>query len=158
VTKTIHGITDDRVKAAPSLLDLFSGDLVQTLLAGAQPCAYNAPYDRRYMPWAQLTSVLDPDWPWIDPLVWVKELDKYAKGSWRHKLTTTCARHGVELGAAHDALNDALACGQLAFKLLPRFAGSSLLADVLSKQLRLQAQQWSDFEAWKARNRPAVAL
>src|SRR5687767_9725642 len=60
----IHGIGADQVAGAPAIEDLFRTADAQALLKDAQPLAYNAGYDRNFVPpfgerW---------DWPWLDCL------------------------------------------------------------------------------------------
>lgn len=111
----IHGITDEMVKGAGTARAAWSGAV--RLLLGAIPCAYSAPFDRtilhRILPDA-LDGVggfeyleLQSAWPWLDPLVVVRHVDRFEKGKGRHKLTTTCERWGVKLEGAHRATNDA---------------------------------------------------
>lgn len=148
----IHGITDEMVASAPTLDAFFGNAGVRALLAGAVPAAYNAPYDRRFMPWPVLGGVLDAEHPWLDPLVWVKQLDKYVKGSGRHKLAAVCARHGVPLLDAHSAAGDARAAGELLHKLLPRFSShASTLGMVLHRQAALSAVQAAEYASWRAK-------
>lgn len=63
---------------------------------------------------------LDPDGcrPVLDPLVIDKAVDQYRRGG--RKLVDLCGQYGVALNGAHDATEDALATGRLAWNL-PRF-------------------------------------
>src|SRR6478609_747220 len=109
----IHGITDAMVASAPALHDAFFQPDVAALLEGAQPAAYNAAYDRHFVPpfgerW---------EWPWLDVLMVIRKQDRFAKGAGRHKLAAACERHGITLTAAHSAGSDAKACGELFYKV-----------------------------------------
>ncbi len=150
----IHGIWAKDVEGKPSIQEVFSSELVRSLLRGAAPCAYNAPFDHRFMPWDVLTEVLAPTWPWLDGLVMVRALDRFVKGPGRHKLDVTCKRHGVELLEAHSALADTTAAGHLLFKLAGKL---DLLdrsaADVLLWSRKKAADQWHDFESYLATQR-----
>lgn len=153
----VHGITDADVHDAPSPFAYCKTREVQEILKGAQPAAYNAPFDRRMLPWHALEGALDQEWPWLDVMRLSKKVDKFAKGG--HKLTVACERYGVELVGAHGALADATAAGHLFYKLAPTaFAQHRpiTVGKALALNLQWQAEQWADFEAWKARQ-PAEA-
>jgi len=107
----IHGITDAMVADAPSLGVAFREQEVTALLTDAQPAAYNAAFDRYFVPPFELGARWD--WPFIDVLMLVRKHDRYAKGAGRHKLGASCERHGISLTAAHSAGADARACGEL---------------------------------------------
>ncbi len=75
----IHGITDEMVKDAMSLGDFFAHPQTIRLLDGAQPGAYNGPFDKHFVP------PFGPDWtwPWLDGLTLVRKEDRYASGAGR---------------------------------------------------------------------------
>jgi len=156
----IHGITDADVREAPhAASNLFV--LLQTeareLLQGAIPCGYNGSvFDRVVLHRHALHSTmpaLAPDWPWLDPLVAVRHIDKYVKGKQRHTLAVTCKRHGIELPNAHRALADAEATGKLLFnsKSIRMFLGDLPIADVLKHQEQRAKEQVIAFKAWLAK-------
>lgn len=90
----------------------------------------------------------------VDPLVWVRQIDRFVKGPGRHKLEATCRRWGVELdGAAHDALVDCRATWHLMVALVERNPARfpATLAEVLDEQVSMAADQERDFQAFKAR-------
>lgn len=145
----VHGITDKMVSKAKALGDVFKIARVKKLLAGAQPAAYNAGFDHRFVPASALEDWM---WPWLDPLVAVRTVDKYVRGEGRHKLGAACARRGIPLPGAHDALADATATGRLlyhVFSEVPALVDASLGA-AISWQRRTEAQQWHDFNKWRA--------
>ena len=107
----VHGITEEMVADAASIKDALQ--VVETLIDGAVPGAYNAHFDRSFLP-----TLASPDWPWVDGLTVVRHVDRYTRGKGRHKLETACQRHGINLPAAHDAAADAEAAGRLFFQLL----------------------------------------
>jgi DNA polymerase III alpha subunit (gram-positive type) len=110
----IHGITDEMVKDAPTIEEWFSDPRTKRLLEGAQPGAYNASFDRNFVP----PFGDDWTWPWVDSLSLVRKVDRFVSGKGRHKLTVAAQRHGIELiGKAHSAHTDATAAGQLFYKL-----------------------------------------
>jgi len=151
----VHGITDADVHDAPSPFAYCRSAEVQEIIHGAQPAAYNAPFDRRMLPWSALEGVLDQEWPWLDVMRMSKQCDRYAKGG--HKLTVACERYGIELIGAHGALADATAAGHLFYKLAPA-AFAKHRPITVGKALELsqqwQDEQWADFESWKARQPP----
>ncbi|MBX3130975.1 MAG: 3'-5' exonuclease [Polyangiaceae bacterium] len=107
----VHGISDADVAEAKS----FAGVALEVVEAmrGAVPMAYNAEFDRRFV-LAELSraEAHGVDLPpacrsgveWIDPLVWVRELQKFEKGK---SLGDVCLRLGIEIGTAHRATDDA---------------------------------------------------
>lgn len=139
----IHGITDDMVRGMPPIQALFALDKVQTLLAGAQPGAYNGPFDRHFIP-----PFGDWTWPWLDCLSLVRKIDRYAKGKGRHKLEASCKRHGVTLTGAHDAGHDARAAGELFYKLVPKLHSKVSLGGLLKWQRIEEASEWYRFFEW----------
>jgi len=153
----IHGITDAMVADAPLIGDVFASSEVVALLADAWPGAYNQAFDRLFVPpfgeaWSQ---------PWVDSLSFVRVADRWVKGSGRHKLATTAARHGIEMKGAHNALVDAKACGEIFFKLAPLQFGDGADAATLGELLRWQriqeAESWFDFNSWLSKQPPREA-
>lgn len=146
----VHGITDEMVRDAPPLAEACHQAL--ELIEGAQPGAYNAEFDRWFVP----GDLFDPSWPWLDSLTLVRKVDRYAKGRGRHKLGAVCKRHGIQLSEseAHDALPDARAAGQVWAKLWPQcereVATNPSLGQVLGWLRRREAEQWADFHQWLA--------
>lgn len=147
----IHGITDAMCADAPTIAEVFARSTVLELLDGAQPGAYNAAFDRYFVPpwgdeWAQ---------PWLDALSLVRAIDRFVSGKGRHKLSATALRHGIELNNAHDAAADAKAAGQLFYKLAPtKFGPTAILGDVLLWQRIQEAESWHNFHSWLAKQPP----
>lgn len=159
VTK-IHGITNDNLKEARSFSELVP--LIASCLRNRIPVAYNADFDRSFLH-AELDRLrrkdclliyehipaFDISVEWLDPLIWVRHLYKYAKSK---KLTDMCKNLGIELTNAHRAASDASATGNLMFKL-----ASSLPEKDYSKlikwQIDLSVQQDRDYQAWKSRQK-----
>lgn len=150
----IHGITDERVAGAPTFADL-APELARRArgrtLLGYNAAHFDAPFLR-----AALRRLGRPvrDTVPVDPLVWVRQIDRYVKGPGRHKLEATCRRWGVELdGAAHDALVDCRATWHLLVALVERNPARfpDTLAEVLDEQVSMAADQERDFQAFKAR-------
>jgi DNA polymerase-3 subunit epsilon len=148
----IHGIRDADVVLAPTLETVFASERVAALLEGAQPAAYNAPFDRHFVP----PFGDDWTWPWLDTLSLVRVVDRYAKGKGRHKLGVTCERHSVALPSAHDAGADARAAGELFYKLMPKIDGLSgyTLGQLLRWQREQEADEWFRFMGWLSKQPP----
>ena len=92
------------------------------------------------------------DGPWLDMLTWIRVIDKYARGTGRHKLTPTCERHGIELTNAHTALDDATATGQLFFKTQEQFTMPTQSMGILLRQQMIhEANSWYEFNEFKSR-------
>ena len=153
----IHGISDADVADAPSITDVFDRPEVLELLEGAQPGAYNAGFDKLFVP----PGVLPHDWPWVDALVAVQALDPYVKGKGRYQLTTACERHGIELENAHSALADCEASGRLFWKLAEKLEktvlkkrAKSSIGDVIARLEVERIKRWYDFHTWLAKQPP----
>lgn len=151
---SVHGITDAMVEGKPSVDTFFAAAETQALLKGGQPGAYNAGFDRWFVPgWA----LADWTWPWVDTLTLVREIDRYERGAGRHKLGAACKRHGIELAKAHRADDDARAAGELFFKLMAEadrrewFNSKTCIGDLIGWMRKLDAAHWSDFHGWLAR-------
>lgn len=146
----VHGITDDMVANAPTLAEVFARDDVKALLNGAQPAAYNGPFDKQFLP----PFCEDWMWPWIDCLSLVRSVDAYVKGKGRHKLSVACDRHGVHIPMAHDAGCDAQAAGVLFYKLGRKLYHTVSLGQLLCQQRHEEADEWFRFSQWLSRQPP----
>lgn len=147
----IHGIRDEQVAGAPTLDNFFLSAAASGLLLHAQPGAYNAPFDKLFCPpWA----LSDWAWPWLDTMVLVTAVDEYVKGAGRYKLENAAKRHGIEIGLAHDASNDARAAGQLFHRLMPEcFTGPDArpcIGELLRWTRVQEANRWGNFHEWVA--------
>jgi DNA polymerase-3 subunit epsilon len=117
----IHKVTDDMVRDAPTLPEL-SPQLLE-LAGDAAPMAYNSEYDRRifqrYISGNEC-PLFDPGQRWICALVMLRKIDKYARGTGRHKLINVCKRYGEQLSEEdmHNALTDVRATGRLVAALV----------------------------------------
>lgn len=158
----VHGITNAMVAEAPpagAAIELIRNDAAAALLfEGAYPVGYNGQgYDRAILQRIDLRRGFDvdpqPPWlsaDWIDPLVIVRDIDRFVAGSGRHRLAVTCARHKVEHVDAHRAFGDCAATGRLLWKLRDRI-GELTIGKLLAKQ-RVRAEvQEREFQAWLAR-------
>ncbi len=147
----IHGITDMAVQGMPTLEAFFEGAEVKALIADCQPCAYNASFDRRFVP----SFTEDHSWPWCDPLVLIRKVDRWERGAGRHKLEAACARHGIELTNAHSADGDAKAAGELFYKLgRQEFPAEYTMGRLLIWQQREDAEEWARHMKWRANAPP----
>ncbi len=128
----VHGISDEDVAGAPSFGEV-AGVLVR-MLTGAVFTAHNVEFDLpmlqrafaevgiRYHPFSTACTldafrVLEPEAP-------------------EHRLESLCARHGIVLDDAHDALADALATAGLLRVLLERGARAR---DLGARSFRIHA-------------------
>lgn len=144
----VHGISDADVANAPSIVGVFDQAEVCKLIKGAQPGAYNSPFDRMFVP----PGVLDHHWPWLDAMVAVKMADPYAKGRGRYKLSAACERHGIELTDAHSAKVDAEAAGKLFYKIAPKlFETTTAMGNVLARLDTERVKDWHRFHSWLAK-------
>jgi DNA polymerase III subunit epsilon len=151
----IHGITDEMVASAPTIEQAMSTltrfpevalgwDQRTDVSIPTQLAAYNSEFDREMLP----PFGHDPRWPWLDPLVIVRDVDRYVRGKGRHQLATACVRHGIELDGAHGALVDARAVGELLYKLGMQGWRHETLGSVLHWTMRMRATQWLQYHEW----------
>jgi DNA polymerase-3 subunit epsilon len=145
----IHGITDERVSGMPTIEHVFALPAVQSLLRDAQPAAYNAPFDRHFVP----PFGEDWTWPWADSLSIVRVVDRFERGKGRHKLAAAAARHGVPAWDAHQAEGDATAAGLLFYRLVPMVDGLARLSlgELLHWQRQQEANEWFRFMGWMSK-------
>lgn len=147
----IHGITDEMVGGAPTLAEVFAHPTAIKLLEGAQYGAYNAGFDRYFIP------PIGEDWsyPWADALSLVRKVDRFERGKGRHRLGAACARHGIELAEAHSAGADARAAGELFYKLgRQTFPKHYTMGQLLIWQRREEAEEWGRFMTWLSAQPP----
>jgi DNA polymerase III subunit epsilon len=152
--RAVHGITDEDIKDAPRFPEIAS-DLVE-LLRGRIPVAYNAEFDRAFLhaecrrlglcDIEDSPPALRNDVVWVDPLVWVRELQKYEKGK---KLTDVCARLGLALERAHRAAGDADAAGRVLLTLAPQMPRT--YGELIRLQMQCNVRQEVDRVAWRNR-------
>lgn len=147
----IHGIDAEQVKDAPRL-DELAGELLK-VARGSIPCGYNAQaYDRivlrRHISGTEC-PLFDHAWSFLDVLTIVRDADRFVGGKGRHTLATTCARWGVKIEGAHNALADCFATGGLLFRMLDRKAVKPCRLGVLLEHMRKrQAAHEADFKAY----------
>lgn len=126
----ITGISDDMLRGKPSFAEC-ADTCLQMLTRASFLVAYNAKFDRPFLEseMARAGKVL-PDLPWIDPFVFICELDRYKRGK---KLSDAARRWGVNLENAHRAHADAEAAGNLMLKMADKLDCHSF-DELLSKQ------------------------
>jgi DNA polymerase III subunit epsilon len=149
----IHGITDEMVRLATTIREVFNIEPALSLLESAQIAAFNASFDRNFVPPEWATR----DWPWLDCLSLIRVVDRFVKGPGRHKLGECCKRHGIELTKAHDAGADARAAGELFYKVAPTVVvpGKGSIKDwtlgmLLCWQGIEESREWYRFNSFKA--------
>jgi DNA polymerase-3 subunit epsilon len=148
----VNGITDEMLAEAPRFSEVAVD--IREACAGAQLVAYNESFDRGFLS-AELQRNrqalwYEPDTPWLDPMVWIREIDRYVRGKGRHKLGVSCERHGVVVeGDLHRALADAVATGRLLQKISERIGRRLAMATVLRSQIKLARKQDEDYRRWR---------
>jgi DNA polymerase III subunit epsilon len=150
----IHGITDDQIRGAPPFCAIAREIAVlcaDRILLGYNAVAFDAALVRAEM--RRCAYPVSRRVP-IDPLIWVREIDRWQSGRGRHRLETTCARWGVPIARAHDAESDACAAWSLFRKLVE--ARPNRFPNRIDQLLRLQEQlmgrQREEFSAWQRSN------
>ncbi|MCG8556216.1 MAG: 3'-5' exonuclease [Proteobacteria bacterium] len=152
--RKVHQIGDDELTQAPPFGHVLA-ELVP-LLEGRVPVAYNAAFDRKFLQaecrragfaLAQPPPALRSDVVWIDPLVWVRELERDQAGN---RLTEVCERMGITLEQAHRAAGDAEAAGRVLLGLANRMPAR--YGELIRLQGQYAVRQDVDFTA--ARTRP----
>ncbi|WP_205881111.1 exonuclease domain-containing protein [Leucobacter insecticola] len=158
----VHGISTQIARA--SGIDAAVGvqqivvQLAEMIERGFPIVAYNAPYDltllraeaERYgVPWPADLS------PVIDPLIIDKQFDRYRKG--KRTLEAVSAHHGVEIGTAHDAGDDAIAAGRVLQRIARKYADviPSDLEDLHRAQIAWAAAQAASYQEFRRRQDPS---
>jgi|GEM_PF-4890156 len=152
----ITGIDKEQLKKSASFEHHIS--TVQAFAAAPLLVAYNAPFDCRFMVAAlckagreDLAKSFDVTRV-IDPLVWIRNVDRFVKGAKRHTLAVTCERWGIPFEGAHRAASDAEATGRLLVKMSRRGVfPSGGIEKILKRQGDLRAWQDADYQKYAAR-------
>jgi DNA polymerase III epsilon subunit-like protein len=131
--REITGIDDAMLAGAAPFASCVDA-LFAALAAVDFVVAYNAAFDAGFLraELARLGREL-PGLPWVDPLVFVRELDRFERGK---RLEDAARRWGVPLEGSHRALADATASGELLIKMAP-FLRPRTLDELLAQQQRL---------------------
>jgi len=154
----IHGVWDHDVYDAPRFCDVVLSFIM--FVDGCVPCAYGQLFDRGFLR-AELfdLGLADIDvpivqWPnWIDPLVWVRSLDRFVAGSEGNSLVHACKRRGIEIANAHSAPEDAEATAKLLMLLAPEI-GLCTASELIRRQPYLNDAHRRRREAARAQGRP----
>lgn len=146
----LTGIEDSMLAQQPEFSSI-ADSLVQALESVDFVVAYHAPFDRGFIEHelARCGKTL-PVTPWVDPLVFIKEVDRYKPGK---KLADASERWGVAHGKPHRAWDDALATGELLLKVGP-FLPMRTLDDVLCQQDNFRKRQRSDADPMRKPEQP----
>lgn len=133
----ITGISDAMLKNQPPFAESID-ECLRLMEKAAFVVAYNAKFDQPFLEseMARLNKVL-PNIPWIDPFIFICELDRYKRGK---KLSDAAKRWGIHLENAHRAMADAEAAGKLMLKLAEKLNCRSLI-ELMNKQ---KIWQWQN--------------
>jgi len=147
-TTRITGIRPEDVEGQPRFAQIVSTFLEK--IAGCLLVAYNVPFDRGFLlhELARVGATLPAGSVWLDPLVFVKEMQR-GQGSMR--LGTVAQRMGIPLEEAHRATADAQCAGQV----LQAIAGDlpDDLGEALDLQEQWEAKQNAERAGWRGKRR-----
>lgn len=152
----VHGIRDNDVRGHPTIDQIFDTPEIREIIKDAMPGGYNCTFDRCFV---APQAFEDFHWPWFDCLTFVRAIDRYARGQGRHKLDNACIRHGISLPKAHDAAADAIACGELFYRIVPKAfelnnsmtPKGTTVGHLLKWQRITEANEWFRFHEWLSR-------
>ena len=131
----VHGITDDMVKGAPTILE--AGRHFHAFARGAVLVAHNAPFDMEFLRRHETGMQVRFDHPILDTLL----LSAVVFGrSETHSLDALAVRLGVTLSEEqrHTAIGDTIATADAFLRLIPilRSRGFETFGDVLAEMRR----------------------
>jgi DNA polymerase III subunit epsilon len=131
----VHGITEDMVKGAPTILD--AGKRFHDFARGAVLVAHNAPFDMEFLRRHERGMGVRFDHPVLDTVL----LSAVVYGQLeQHSLDALTARLGITIPeeARHTAIGDTVATADAFLKLLPmlRARGLATFGDVLAEVRR----------------------
>ena len=118
----IHGITEDMVMGQPTIdivLPAFHAFCEETVLI-----AHNAAFDMRFLQLKEERVGVRFTQPVLDTLLLSAVVHPNQES---HKLDTILERLGITIGARHNALEDALATGEVFLKLIPMLADMGIV-------------------------------
>ncbi len=143
----ITGINASMLEGQPEF-STHASDFIVACSKASYLVAYNVPFDRAFIGSEfERAGQEVPALPWLDPCVYIKEIDKFKKGK---KLSDAAARWGVELDGAHRALADATAAGKLFLKLMPHLKADSV-EEMLAVENAWRAKQQKEYEEYRSR-------
>jgi DNA polymerase III subunit epsilon len=135
VSTDVHGITDDMVKGAPTIIE--AGRRFHDFARGAVLVAHNAPFDMEFLRRHEQGMQVSFDHPVLDTLL----LSRVAFGmSELHSLDALTARLGITISEEerHTAIGDTIATATAFLKLIPmlKARGFETFGDVLTEMRR----------------------
>jgi DNA polymerase III epsilon subunit-like protein len=150
----LTGISDTMLAGQPEFA-AHADALIEAMSKAAFIVAYNAGFDKLFLE-AEMRRIgkTMPDLPWIDPCVFIREIDRYQKGK---KLVDAATRWGVEFKGAHRAMADAKATGLLLHKLAPHIKAQTL-PELVKLQDAWQQDQERNFKAYLAKKQGQTIL
>ena len=131
----VHGITEDMVKGAPSMVE--AGKRFHAFARGAVLIAHNAPFDMEFLRRHEKEIGVEFDHPVLDTVL----LSAVVYGQLdQHSLDALTARLGITIPeeARHTAIGDTVATADAFLKLLPMLQAKGLetFGDVLTEVRR----------------------
>jgi len=167
----LTGITNEMVVDAPTFGQI-AGGLVDVFPKEAIGAAYNARFDRAFMiaEWARCghptPDFLRAESEWVDPMIWARVHDPYAKGKGRYKLVNVAARMNVVPKTAHRALADTETAALVLREMQPFrvngrafvFPEEPTVSKFLLQQRIFQAKQEADFFGWLIKQPPMIEV
>ncbi|MFZ9889278.1 MAG: exonuclease domain-containing protein, partial [Myxococcota bacterium] len=110
----VTGITPEMLQGQPRF-DALAPSLLEAISDVDFVVAYHAPFDRGFLA-AELRRCGRslPPTPWIDPLLFVREVDRFKPGK---RLEDVTRRWGIAHDRPHRALDDAAATGELLLRV-----------------------------------------
>lgn len=147
----VHGIRNADIGNARPFISIIPQ--VVRIANNAWPCAFNEPFDRRFLRMefelagidAATVPMLDPTYAWIDPLIWSKTLSPDTG----NKLGEVCERYGIRRAQAHRAPDDAAAAGEILFAMKQQI-GPQTMTELLRMQHMSDLVQAKNRERKKA--------
>lgn len=132
VSTDVHGITDDMVKGAPTIVE--AGRRFHDFARGAVLVAHNAPFDMEFLRRSERSMGVRFDHPVLDTLLLSAVI--YG-GSQLHSLDALATRLGIDIPeeARHTAIGDTIATADAFLKLVPMLEARGLetFGDVLGE-------------------------
>jgi DNA polymerase III epsilon subunit-like protein len=163
----LTGITNEMLVDAPTFGQIAAG-LADMIPKGALPAAYNAKFDRMMLTaeWIRtgmpVPDFLQFDADWVDPMIWARVYEPYARGPGRYKLENVAKRLGVQVENAHRALVDTESAAKVLRELqpfrenrkIPVFTEEPTVSKFFMRQRIFQAKQEADFFSWMIKQPP----
>jgi DNA polymerase III epsilon subunit family exonuclease len=150
----ITGLRDVDLVAKPKFREV--ADYLAAYVRGRRLLVYNAIFDVPFLAAEFYRTVLANPPPLevdeaLDPLVWVRDVDKFVAGPKRHTLSVAAARWGVKVdGDPHRALTDCRLALGLARKLAETGRVPPHVPRLLRKQAARRAVQEAEFQRYRA--------